>query len=160
MADQKAPAKNEEARPYLALMKELWDVAETEEGFTDSFDIASMVIDNILSATTFDEIVEANESGSLDKAEKYLNKPINITTISFRKSAEKFRKGTLGVYAVIDGHTDDGEVITFGVGAPNVVASLRKCQTLGLISEAKPLRCSIKSRETANGELYTLGKAA
>ena len=146
-------AEVEEMRPHQQMMRELAGMAELEAG--DSFDIAAQVIDSIAEAQTAEEIFAANESGP-KSAEDYLGQRIGLLDVRYRKSAERFRQGTLGVFAVLDAVDEGGEKILISVGAPNVVASVRRLQRLGLIDPGTPFWVKIKGRETENGTLYTL----
>ena len=148
----KEPA-NVEKRPYELMQQDLDTIATLDT--TDSFEIASTVIDAIASATTPEEIFAANESGPADMAD-YLNSPLGITDVRFMRSAEKFRAGTLGYYAVVDALTPSGEKVLLSVGAPNVVSSIRQLQKIGMFESDQPFWITVKSRETANGNLYTV----
>lgn len=153
------PARVDEhgLRPYQRMGKELAELAVLDA--PDSVDIAAQAIDQIAQAETLEDILAANESG-LASAEDYIGVPLNITGLTWRPSDAKYQKGTLGsVYTVIDALLDNGEPITLSTGAPNVVASLRQAQKLGLIRDDEPLRVQITEKTTANGVLYRLGRA-
>ncbi|MGI0135336.1 MAG: hypothetical protein ACREBW_10315 [Candidatus Micrarchaeaceae archaeon] len=153
MAKSDHSPANTEKRFYQVLQDELDTIATLDT--TDSFEIASTVIDAIASATTAEEIFAANESGPADMAD-YLNSPLGITEVRWMRSAERFKKGTLGFYGVINAVTPGGEKVLLSVGAPNVVASVRQLQKLGLFMEDQPFWITVKSRETINGNLYTV----
>jgi hypothetical protein len=153
------PNEIADMRPYQQLVKELGEVAKMNA--ENSFDIASQVIDQITTAGTIEEVFAANEGGPGD-AENYVGQPIGIWSVSYLPVAEKFKKNSLGVYAVVEFFTredEDSHMIT--VGASNVVASLRRLEHLGAITHEKdqPLWVVIRGRETGNGTLYTLHAA-
>ena len=160
MANQPEKSKAEKAyselEPYEQMMRELGGIAQLNAG--DNFDIAAGVINKIAVATSADQIFAANESGPGD-ASDYLGKPLGIYAVRYQKSAEQYASGTLGVYAVFDALTDDGEKVMISVGAPNVVASIRQMEVLGLFDESRPFRFVIRGRTTANGTLYTVHAA-
>jgi hypothetical protein len=142
-----------ERRPYQDLIHDLANLAELSSG--DSFDIAANVIDLIMQAGSPEEIFAANESGPADVGEM-LGEPIGILDCRFRKSAERYREGTLGYYVIFDYVDTQGEKKIASTGAPNVVASLRRFQRLNFIDGVQPLMIKIKGRETENGTLYTV----
>lgn len=152
---QAQKAEKTEIEPYRQLQKELAFIA----GENKSFDIAAQVIATIMEAKTEDDIFAANAQGPTD-IDEYLNRNLSVFGVTYFKSAEKFREGTLGFYVVIDAFTDDGEAIKISTGAPNVVSSLRKGETLGFIKEAKPWRVRINTKDTGAGKLFVLAKAA
>jgi len=145
-----------EQRPYQEMVKHLLEMAKLDsEG---SFEIAADVIDRIALATTPEEIFAANESGPED-AEDWLNQPIGITSVRWWPSAEKFKKGTLGVYAVFHFQTREGKEEIMSVGAPNVVATIYRLVRLDFINGVDPFWVVIRGRETPNGTLYTVHAA-
>lgn len=145
-------------RPYQNLQNYLAQRVELDGTNGSAFEIASQVIDLILNAEDEDALFAANESGPLDM-ERFLNRPLNFASLSFFKSAEKYRENGLGYYVVMDAIDDRGESVKLSTGAPNIVASMRKLESMGLIKEDAPYRCVIASRETANGNLYFLSRA-
>jgi hypothetical protein len=158
-----APSANqskavESRRPYELLIAELKELASLG-GSNGNFDIASQVVDQIMAATTFDEIVEANASGPVGvKGSDYLGIPLSIYNVDYFKSDPKYSENSLGVFVVFDVFLDDGTMVKLSTGAPNIVSSFRVLQKKGLFSEEKPLRLVIKKRDTGNGELFTIGK--
>lgn len=147
-------------RPYMKLMSELATVAELDStsGDKSGFEIAAEVVDNIMTAESIDDVFAVNASGPADISD-YTGMPISIFNPRFRKSDEKYRKNGLGVFVIFDAMTDAGEAVTISTGAVNVVASIRKIQTLGGATETAPTRLRINAREVGNGMLYTVGKA-
>jgi len=155
----------EQLRPYQEMVKQLLDVAESDE--EAAFEIAAKVIDDIAVATTWEEVFAANEKGPKD-AENILGQPIGVFDFRVWKSAEKFRKGTLGVYVVVDYIDAAGNTDMLSVGAANVVASLWRLKQLSPHPESGegitgnkelPLWCMIVGRETLRGTLYTVAGA-
>ena len=143
-------------RPYEVMMEELANIATLESNGNVAFEIASQVIDQIAAATSPEEIFAANDSGPADMSD-YIGRPIGISEVRYFKSSEAFAKGSLGVYAVLKVVTENGGEALISVGAPNVVASVRQAQKLGLIQEdGKPFWCMVRSRVTPNGTLFTL----
>lgn len=147
-------------RPYQKLMSELAQIAELDavSGDKSGFDIATEVVDNIMEAESIDDVFVVNDSGPKDISD-YSNMPLSVFNPRFRRSEEKYRKNGLGVFVIFDAMTDAGEFVTISTGAVNVVASIRKIQTLGGAKEESPTRLKIVSREVGNGTLYTVGKA-
>lgn len=156
---QNTPATTK--RPYEKLVQRLGGKAELDSASgepVDAFEIASQIVDKIETATSEDELFAANDS-SLAGLGDYVGQPINITEIVFRKSEEKYAKGGLGAYVVVDFFTDNGDAFKATCGATNVVATLEKAQNLGLITADKPWRCKVNGKETANGTLLKIGRA-
>jgi hypothetical protein len=144
----------DEARAWMELAQRIGNLAEANP--VEAFDIASIVVDAIANATSAEEIFAANESGPADMAE-YLNQRLNLTDARFAPSAERFRKGTLGYYVVFDAIDAGGEKVTISCGAPNVVASIFRFYELRLFGDGvKSFPVSIRGRDTANGQLYTV----
>jgi len=143
-----------EARAWEDLARRIGNLAEANP--VEAFDIASIVIDAIANATSAEEIFAANESGPADMAE-YLNQRLNLMDARFAPSAEKFRKGTLGFYVVMDAIDPNGEKVTISCGAPNVVASVFRFYELRLFGDGTMIfPVTIRGRETPNGQLYTV----
>jgi hypothetical protein len=143
-----------EARAWEDLARRIGNVAEANP--VEAFDIASIVVDSIANATSAEEIFAANESGPADMAE-YLNQRLNLTDARFAPSAERFRKGTLGYYVVMDAIDAGGEKVTISCGAPNVVASVFRLWELRLFGDGvQAFPVAIRGRETPNGQLYTV----
>lgn len=147
-----------ELRPWQNLQNYLAQRVVLDGTNGSAFDIASQVIDLIMNAESEDEIFAANASGPTDITD-YLNVPLSFYQLSFFRSAEKFRANGLGFYVVMDALDDTGAEIKISTGAPNIVATMRKLESLGHINESKPYRMKIASRETANGNLYFAARA-
>lgn len=145
-----------ELRPYQKLQNELAQRVTLDSAGGSGFDIAASVIDGIMTAETIEDVFALNSSGPTD-IEDYLNVPLNFTQVTFFKSNERY--GGLGFYVVIDAYTDTAEEIKISTGAPNVVASMRKFETLGVFNPG-PFRAKIASRDTANGSLYYMAPVA
>lgn len=152
-----APAKkgtdSAEIRAWETMRDQIAGMAEASP--IEAFDIASIVIDQIANATTPEEIFAANESGPADM-EQYLGQRLGIYEARYSPSAERFRRGTLGYYVVVDAIDLDGEKVTISCGAPNVVASVFRLQQLHLFEPGRPFFVTIRGRETPNGTLYTV----
>jgi hypothetical protein len=159
-----SPAEIAELRPYQQLVRKLRDVATVEEDA--AFEIAAKVIDEIMVAESIEAVFAANESGPQD-AEDYLDKSLGVFGVRFWRSAEKFRKGTLGFYVVMDYVDFDGNKEMVSVGASNVVASIFRLMELGAGGAQivqggfegdpdTPIWVKIHGRETPNGTLYVL----
>lgn len=148
-----------EPRPHEKLVKELATLAQLDNANGEAgFEIAARVVDDIMSANTLEELFDASDSGLTSlKGSNYIGRPIGFVDVKWNKGDEKY-KGGLGAYAVADIITQDGEVDTVSCGAPNVVAFLRRAQTLGLVKDESPLWVVIRSKETENGELLTVTK--
>lgn len=142
-------------RPYEVMRERVGQLAELNSTFSeeDGREIAANVMDKIVLAETLDEIFAANESG-MDKAEAFVGQPITVTEVNFAKSDEKYAKGGIGSYVLISAFTDDGNEVQISTGAPNIVASLYRAQTAGLL----PARVKITAKDTANGTLLRIGR--
>jgi hypothetical protein len=149
------PAEIAELRPFAQIIYGLRKVAVVDEDA--AFEIAAAVIDEIALADSIEAVFAANEKGPKD-AEDYLEASLGVFNVKFWRSAEKFRKGTLGYYVVLDYVNFDGEADMISVGASNVVASLFRFMQLGAITGDKtnPFWVKIHGRETPNGTLYTV----
>lgn len=164
MTQAKAPAKTADSttavlRPSEKLVQDLAKLAQLDNANGEAaFEIASRVVDDIMSAKTEDEIFDAADAGLTSlKDSQYIDHVIGILDVRYNKSDTKY-KGGVGAYAVMDIVSEDGELDTVSVGAPNVVAQVRQAQTLGLISETKPWKVRPSQKPTQNGELLTLKK--
>lgn len=146
-----------ELDPWEQMQRELFGIAELTAG--DSFEIAKNVINEIAAATSLEAIFSANEGGPGDFAD-HLGEPVGIANVRYYRSSEQFRNGTLGVYAVGDFVNKDGNEFMLSVGAPNVVASIRQMETLGLFGNGKICWFTVKGRGTPNGTLYTVHAAS
>lgn len=145
-------------RPHESVLARLKSKAELTQTFTGdnvAQELTAQAIDKMAEAETLDDILRQGEVG-LDKAELYVNKPITIQDVQFAIAQEKYRDGGLGAFAIVNATLDNGEEVTFSVGAPNVVGALEIMQNKGFIPGS---RCMLKGKETPNGTLLTLGFA-
>jgi len=149
------PAQVAELRPFAQLIHRLQMVAVVDED--GAFEIAATVIDEIALADSIEGVFLANEKGP-EGAEDYLERTLGFFDARFWRSAEKYRKGTLGYYAAIKTVDFEGNERLITVGASNVVASAFRLVELGAINGdvETPLWAKIHGRETANGTLYIL----
>ena len=149
------PAQVAELRPFAKLIYRLRNIAVMEED--GAFEIAAAVIDEIALADSIEAVFAANEKGP-EGADEYLERTVGAYGVKFWKSAEKFRKGTLGYYVAISAVDFEGNEHMVTVGASNVVASVFRLMELGAINGDPDSPCWIKihGRETANGTLYIL----
>lgn len=158
------PAQVAELRPFAQLIYKLRNVAVVDD--EAAFEIAASVIDEIALADSIEAVFAANEKGP-SGAEEYLENSIGAYGVQFWRSAEKFRKGTLGYYAAIRYVKFGGEKDILTVGASNVVASMFRLMELGAADAQSvsggfegdpdnPLWIKIHGRETPNGTLYVL----
>lgn len=159
MADNKStPAKTStsgqvtQLSPFERFKQQIQGEAELTKEFA-SDNIAADVIGRILEAETLDDAFKAQESG-LQNGKDFVDVELIVNDFEVRPSDSKYSEhSALGVYVkVIGARLDNGETVQFFTGAPNVVALLWKAR----YSDALPLDCVIKSKETANGELLTL----
>lgn len=147
------PSVPAELRPWERLVKELTGIAENNAK-NGTFDIAASNIDKMMEADSLAEILAVSENGP-KKTENLLNQPLRLEWVEYWPSAEKFKEGTLGVFAAIHytlPHLPEGvneEVFT--VGSPNIVAAIRAMEVKGIL-DTKPV-LMLRSRATANGEM-------
>jgi hypothetical protein len=144
-----------ELRPFAQIIYGMRQVAVVDEDA--AFEIAATVLDEIALADSVEAVFAANEKGPKD-AEDFLEQSLGVFNVKFWRSAEKFRKGTLGYYVVMDYVDFNGETDMISVGATNVVGSMFKFMLLGAITGDKqnPFWVKIHGRDTPNGTLYTV----
>ena len=149
------PEQVAELRPFAQLIYRMRQIAIVDED--GAFEIAAAVIDEIALADSVEDVFAANEKGP-EGAEENLETSFGAYDAKFWRSAEKFRKGTLGYYVAISSVDYDGNERMLTVGASNVVASILRLVELGAVNGDKGNPCWIKihGRETANGTLYIL----
>jgi hypothetical protein len=126
---------------------------EAEMPGNDSFD-PSQILGAIMDADDFDKAVELQDS-SLRSGKDLVNWQHRIVDFALIKSDAKYaaNERSLGVYARVTGiGLEDGEEITYGVGASNVLAILWQARKFGRI----PGDFVIQSRPTQEGELLSL----
>jgi hypothetical protein len=146
-----------ELRPFAQIIAKLRKIAVVDE--EAAFEIAAAVIDEIALADSIEAVFAANEKGPKD-AENFLEQSLGVTSVRFWRSAEKYRKGTLGYYAVMEYVDFNGEKDMISVGAANIVASLFRLWELGAITgdAQNPMWVKIHGRDTPNGTLYVLNQ--
>lgn len=146
-------------RPHEALIKSIRGKASLEARMgASAAEVAANVADKIAEATDEDALFAAANDGPA-KIENYVGTVIRITGFSFREGDAKYKEG-LGVYAVINAITEQGEEVVVSTGATNIVTMLERAEALGFIDPARDAswRVRVTSRETANGTLYTFSK--
>jgi hypothetical protein len=137
---------------YLAWVEELTLEADVTSESND-FDPAD-ILGRMMTAATFEEVIEMQDS-SLQSGKDLVNIPHTITGFKLRRSDDKYRQqnpGGLPVYAIVEGTRDNGEPLIYGCGAPNVIAILWQAAKF----ERLPLRVTLVSRQTHNGDLLSL----
>lgn len=147
-------------RPHQDLIKRIQDQAKLNADLGTSadiaFELASQAIDKIATASTDDEIFDANEAstlpGVIEAAEKGA---LTILEIEARPGKTEY-KGGVAAYLYVSSVTDNGEAFEWTVGAPNIVASLFRFQENGRIGGSTPIRLRIKGRQATNGILYSV----
>lgn len=149
-----------ELRPYEQAARDMADMASAES--VDGFAVAADVADKILTAGTVDAVLDAAEGGPGDLAD-LVGKSFRFIggQLRWMRSAEKFRSGGFGVYAVFTARLSDGTDVLVSTGAVNVVAQLRALQKPGMgvfgeDGEVSERVFSVACRETANGTLFRL----
>lgn len=152
----------ETRRPYQTALLEMKGRAELDsEG--RGFDIAANVADKILTAESVEDIVAAAETGPEDIADlvgvgfRFIGQ-----TLVYSESAEQFRDGGTGYYAVFKCVDSRGNEHTISTGAVNVVFQLKAFENKGIFDEEGELSkdlFTIKSRPTRRGTLYWIGFA-
>lgn len=161
MADQDVRERATEIdvrRPYEKALAGIAGRASMDsEG--GAFEIAAAVGDKISSADSVQDVLDAAEGGPGDIGE-LAGRTFRFIGGSLRwyKSAEKFRAGGTGFYAVFDA-MEKANQLTISTGATNVVFQLRRLEELGVFDNAGELSAdefTIKYRETANGTLYRI----
>lgn len=131
-----------QSRPYIAMIEQVRSQAELNASLggnqSRAFELASLAIDRIAEANTWDEIFEANNAGVLPGVEEAATKgPLTLQEVEFSPSQEQYRQGGVGVYAYVDSVTDNGEEFQFTTGSVNVVMSLFHAQKKGILKDAR-----------------------
>lgn len=155
----------ESLRPYERMVKQLHGIAKLDSENGSGFEIAANVVDKILTVdaddieSLIDGILSAGSDGPM-KAENMEHKPFIVREITWLKSAEQFKDGGFGVYAVVKamGAIKMDELM-FSVGATNVVAALFAMDQKGVFESENTPTLVIRSRPTPNGKLYYLERA-
>jgi hypothetical protein len=130
------------------------DVMRTEAAQADEnpFDARDLMI-AANNAATFEEVVEILNGGGMKNAKDLVGIVHTIQSYVLRPSDSKYAgQGLdLGVFAIVNA-TVDGEELVYTTGATNILAILWQAEKF----ERLPLRATITSRETPNGELLSL----
>jgi hypothetical protein len=92
-------------------------LVETDE---DNEQMAIEILERTFAAQTADELF--SEVGTT-KVEDFLNRPFQLRDVKFRNS--DYDEG-LGIYAIMSGVTEHGEVVTIAAGSSNVVVKCIK----------------------------------
>lgn len=155
MADKSTEV--ETRRPFEIAIAEMRNRADLEG--TDSFTIASNVADKIMTAETVEDVIAAANQGPGDM-DALVGKAFKFTGyLRFQHSAEQFRAGGTGEYAIFDIVDLNGSRRTYTTGATNVVFELKRLEHLGYFADedwvSQP-NFTVRSRPTANGTLYTI----
>lgn len=90
------------------------------ESEADNEAIAIEILERTLGATTADELF--SETGTT-KTEDYLDRPFQLREVSFRNS--DYDEGC-GIYVIMSGASEHGEVVTIAAGSTNVVVKCIK----------------------------------
>lgn len=144
-------------RPYQTAMLEMKGRAELDRA--NGFEIAANVADTIASATSLQEIMDAAKQGpegleSLEgKAFQFLG-----SSLRWAESAEQYKEGGVGFYAIFKCVDLSGAEHTVSTGATNVVFQLRQMERLGVFDGDGPSEqhFTIASRPTKGGTLYRI----
>lgn len=88
-------------------------------------DIAAAMLERKLSATTIEQM---QSGGELDDIDQIYGKAVKVVGAGFRNSDDQYAtgEGSLGVYAVLNVATLEGELLTVGTGALDVLVSTCK----------------------------------
>lgn len=150
----------EERRPYQTALLELKGRVEMEQANGSAVEIATAVADRIMEAENLDEVMAIPEAGpgGLDdlvgKAFRFIGGQLR-----WAASAEQFRDGGTGFYAVFSVLDMNDVEHMVSTGSVNVVFQLRKMEKLGIFDNPGELtekHFTVKTRPTANGSLYWL----
>jgi len=138
------------AKPHEKLMEFLARRAEVD-GVNRSFEVASMQVDKILSATTDQEIWDADEKGT-SNGQDMTDVELLVQEVKYAKTSEEY-DADLGVYAIISAiRLDTGEEVVIATGAALVIAKLRAMEARGKF----PLECVIRGTKAGNGTVLKL----
>lgn len=113
-------------------------LVETEQ---DSAAQAAEILDRTMSATSADALFD---DGKLTSGKDYVNRPFRLESVRFRNS--DLEEG-LGIYAILEGVTASGEIVTVSSSATNVVVKCIK----GLELNAFPRWVKFSEDTTAKG---------
>lgn len=144
-----------QGRPFQLTMEELHNRSELDKG--SGIEIAANVADQILTAQSIEDVVNAPAQGP-GNLDDLVGKPFYFTGyLRFLRSAEQFREGGVGVYVVFDILDMNSTKSVVSTGAVNVVFQLRQFERLGYFADEDWISdkvFTIRSRPTANGTLY------
>lgn len=118
----------------------------------DASAITEQVIGNMLAAESLDAAIAVQDAG-LPSGKDMVGIEQTVTSFEVRESDPRFSEHSLGYYFAVEAfRVDNGEHISYGVGAPNVMTVL----WVARLRDEFPFSCVIRSRDTANGALLTL----
>lgn len=147
----------ETRRPYQTALLEMKGRAELD-GEGRGFEIAANVADKILTAESIEDIVAAAEEGPEDITEMVgVSFRFIGQSLTYSESAEQFREGGTGYYAIFKCMDSRGNEHTVSTGSVNVVFQLKAFENKGVFDNAGELSkdlFTIKSRPTKRGTLY------
>jgi len=153
----------EKRRPYETAILELHARAKMEADSGFGAEVATSVADRIMEAETIEAVLAIPEQGpgNLDdmvgKAFRFIGGQLHWAI-----SAEQFREGGTGVYAVFKVLDMNDMERMVSTGAVNVVFQLRRLEKLGLFDndgEISKQYFTVKARPVPSGTLYWLGAA-
>ena len=138
-------------RPYEHFIEYMQRRAEIESA-NNSFDVASTMMDKIFTATSAEEIWDADEGG-LTSGQNIKDVEMRIESFKVLTSNRPDFDNGLGVYIIVDAvRLSDGEKIIFNTGAAGIIAKLRAFEAKGML----PLECVIRGTVAGNGEVLKL----
>lgn len=130
-----------QAAEYEALERQFLSLVEDPGEVMDPRAVQMSIVARILSADDFDSALDMADTGALS-LEDIADTPFLIDAITWHRSAEGFREGGLGVFALIAATvlTDAksplaGKAVAVTAGGVNVLATLYKGQTQGAIPD-------------------------
>lgn len=137
-------------RPYERFTESLLRQA-TADSTSRAFDVAANQVDKIISATTADEIMNADEGGVVS-GQDMEDVDLRIRDYTVGKSADEFN-ATLGVFILMDCiNLETGEEVIVNTGAALIIAKVVALKANGLL----PFDAVIKGTKTRNGTLLRL----
>jgi hypothetical protein len=147
----------ESRRPYELALAEIKGRAAMDGN--DSFEIASNVADKIMSADSLQGIMDAASQGPEDLSDLEGTAFYMVgESLRFAESAEQFREGGTGYYAIFRCLDLNGTEHTVSTGAVNVIFQLRAMEKQGVFDAGiySEHAFTVKSRPTKRGTLYRL----
>jgi hypothetical protein len=163
-AEVAIPANGVIATPGIALQFVEWIRREAADNAdTRAFDVAVSQLDKILSAQTFDDIMDADSGGTYESRDLVgLEIEIHAGSVRYAKSAERFNS-ELGVYvqfsatALMDYPSSAvvaGQDMLISSGAPLIIGKIRTLDANGLL----PAKVMITGVQAPNGTVLKLGR--